>query len=693
MKKLISTLIAIIMLATLLSGCVAETSLAFEPSAYISTSPMPLSAVTLEYTPSAVCSHKNIAFTLCEGKLRRVDILTGEQTIILEDTAALGIGANASSVALVSSESISIYDYDGTQLMTVLHGLELSQIVCVDILDCKVLFASRTGNKDTAYLADLEAQTVTQISDSWKPSKGRLEIAKLSLKENCLQIVCRHNYSIAGYDFSLIECNHSGEKVSFSSVIHSDNGCFDKAGEYYFIDNYGFVMGDTSQLSQVISKLDKETLTDSVIMLIDNPALYEMGIKPKESNTSELNQKGFGMVLHTMYADDYSLEYADGDSFVIYNGDTCALVAFTRDTSIKPLTIIISSYIHEGTLRNWIKEYTAQTGRQVEYRIYPSNSTYSTRMLTKLSAQDTDFDIFVSSSDILNGILTNDAYEPLDNYPQLVENIESNYADGTKELMSDDGRIFGVPYRISMWGNLWLVDDSVSLSSTPTIDEILTLCESLEGSGKALFKSDSMAVRMVQNYVEEMVAESDDIDVDALTELLATLQDYNKRGILCDDENYLFDYGHIYYDYLSLNHVRTEGGRITVTPTQGETRYIDIDSAMLINRASENKEAAAEFLSIVTSEKSVYNNENRLLMGKDADKYSHIDYFGDEIKEVAKTFTSFIDGAKLARLTPVVLSTEFSFTDEIISPMLRGEITAEKAASEIDYRISYFLYE
>ncbi len=686
MKKLVIVIISVLMLVS----CTPESAIEFSPSGYISLSPMPLSGISLEYSPLSACAYKNVAFTLADGQINRIDITTGEQATVMEHKTALGIGANDSCIAVISADSVGLYDYDGNQLVIILHGLSLGEVTDVDILGSRVAFISHTEKRDDIYIADLSNGSILTVSDGWRSSKNRLEVIRLSLLSDRLQLVFRHNFSLAGYDLSLTECDHSGEKVMLAENIQADDGYFDEAGEYYYTEGYSYIMGDTSKLNQVIKKLDRETLTSSNVMLVDNNGLYEMGIKPKESYTSELDQPGYGKVYHTTYSDDYYLEYADGDSFVIYNEDAATFAAFTRDLTLEPLVIIMPTGIHEGILRNWISDYTAQTGRQLEYKIYPE---YSQLMLTKLLAQDDDFDIFFSTQDILNGILANEAYAPLDSYPNIVNNLENNYTEGTVGLMTDNGKLFGVPMRISMWGNLWLVDESVSVSVTPTIDEIFALCESLEGSGKTLFKSQTMLDRITQNLLEQMVDSKDDVDVQALTEYFAKLKDYNDRGILCGEENYIFDYGHIYYDYLNLRHLKTDGGRITVAPTQGETRFVEIDLAMLINPASENKDAAAEFIEVVTAEKSVYNNENRLMLGRRLSKNSHIANYDDSITEQVELFASFISGSKHTRLMPAVAAEDYSLSEKIIIPMLSGEITPEKAANDLDYRVAYVMYE
>lgn len=336
--------------------------------------------------------------------------------------------------------------------------------------------------------------------------------------------------------------------------------------------------------------------------------------------------------------------------------------------------------------------YTVKTGRQVVMLSY-SGEEYNDRLRTKLLAGESDFDLFVSDSSLLPSILENNAYEPLDSYKHLTDNFDNVLAEGVRNMMTADEGLFGVPMSINFWGCLEHEDD-YGIPQDWTIKELFDLCERIP-KGKKVFRDRFMLTRTVINHIEDTIYKDESIDKKELSDFLRQLKEYNSRGILCDgDSEPILTYGIAFFtaDNLEINDVDNKVPNIA--PTKNGTKYLEIRETMLLNRNSENKEAAAEFLTIMTSEDIIYNNADfGILIGKDAEKNSCYAGLSDVKKEALEYSMTMYQNAKPAKLATVANDFSQFIADEIVTPLFDGQLTPEEAADKVIDEVEYTYFE
>ncbi len=688
MKRTFCILLSI--LSILMLVACSKQEIIFESSAYISAESLPLVGIKLDCQPQDLTAYKNIAFVLAEGKVARLDLVNNTSQTVLEDPSVIAIACDSSRFAAVSPSQVCVYDYDGTLLASVPIEAETSQIVDIAINKERVVFAHRAKSVDEIYCADLNEMTLTLLPSGWNAGVKNAQISRTSLSSSgALLVNYCHNFSMAGYDLRTVV--YSIENSAVSSYIDvsavADNGCFDPDGEFYYIETY---YTELKEWNQFITKLSNDGAS-STVMLVDNDGLKKLGVEPQEIFEYESNFSGKTVTTRHVL-DDYSLEFADGESFVIWNKTANTLAAFSADTDTEPL-VLLTSDVTDGT-EHWLKalviEYTAQTSRQIEIK-YCSEEDYENSVRTKLLAKDTDFDLFIADAALLRSVLENSAYEPLDGYESLSANFDSVLADGVRELMSTDDGIFGVPLTVSFWGCLEQLGES-DIPDSWTVQDMFLACESLTGSDKKLFRDRFMLTRTVWNCVEDMVQKDGTIDEEELSGFFATLKKYNDAGVLCDgDKENILTYGLLPYNYGTLKVNDFEGRTIIFAPTRSGTRYLEVEKTILINRSSENKDAAAEFLTLMTSEGVVYDNEY-LMIGADITKYTYYESLDDAKKEILQFQNTTYQNAKPSFLEIIDGLPQF-IADEIVSQLFDNKITPQKAAERIKRYVAYVYFE
>ena len=691
MKRLLSVVLASLILIAFSSCAKGEEKL----SEHISQTPVELSALKLDYDHVSVCAYKNIVFALKGNSLVRYDLATGENTVIAvvgSDYQPRVIGCSGYNVAVIDDKNITVYDYDGNSLSIYPHLIsDETEIVDVAVSDDYVIVAGRTASLDSivAYnYADKDWEPKV-LSNEWKPSDDA-RIARLGVSDDGVLYV----NSDYGFDFysalnNLCEIRISSGNVKYSGDTGnvSPEGCFGRDGVFYALDSS--VDGDSS-LVQFIREFDREDLTFSDIVLVDNESLYEKGVKPAEIEVYDLPE--IGLYNQTKLGDDYSLEYADGSSFTIYNDTTSTLVAFTKDESLKPLTILIPANENAETFRIWAKEYMLNTGRQVVIDTYPPER-YIDNMYTKLMAEDDDYDIFFADPALLKSILDSSMYVPLNDYEDIVYNFDNVYAEGIRELMSVDGNIFGIPMEVSILCPLDITDDSYSVSDYPTVDELFELCESLKGSGKKAFRARNLLSKTIENILNDMIYGDGDIDEDRLAQYLEKFKSYNDAGVLCDgDTEAVISWGVIGFDYLNLKMNEFEGRHIVASPTVDEHQYLSVNATALINKSSQNIDAAAGFMAILSGESVVYDNANfGRLFGRDVEKNSSYSELSEGQRQNAAYAASLFENSRIDVLDAVEGVPDY--INEVIGRLFDGDITPQDAAKKLKNKVARAIFE
>ncbi len=696
MKKLLCILLLILLLFSF-SSC--EKTEPVTLSEYITESPMALTAVKLDHTAEMLCAYKNILFTLAEGKIYRTDVAASQSTAIIEDSTAIAIACDGYRLAVVGESDIAIYDYEGSELTRHPHGLEKNAVPFAAVGGEYVTFvygdAYSGKRKHDIYSLNLESGELKLLPGEWGHSKAKTIVDDMVLTDDGRMLLDVHYFKdtvmsesmLVEYDLSKDKANHY-----YSTEKAITRGTFDRNGEFYLLDDLDGLLNDEGIQTQFIRKYNREDEVFDTVMIVDNKSLYEMGFKPTEFYESTIP----GIVhmfeneySNTVVLDSYRLSYADGDSFVIWNTTANTVAAFTRDTTQKPLVIALSSGWDQQNIERLTVEYTALTGKSVQLKNYPRD-TYGNLMRTKLMAGDYDFDLFIADSALLDSLLTHTVYEPLNNYHGIVANYDTHIADGIKELMTDDGSIFGVPMRLSAQLAWNVQDESATIPENMSYDDLFSFCDSLEGTGKKAFVDYYLAFTPIVNLVEDMLRTDGEVNKDELATFLARFKEYSDKDVLYDKEGeYILTYGFSFLSYGNLfanyraNSEKFDQRQVAI-PSPDGSRYIDIESSMVMNRTSQNKEAAAEFLEMMTSEKIVYNNRYDILMGKDITKYSEYPNLAEgQIKNIEFVTKQYAT----AKRAQVDLSEVLR--EDVMEPLLAGEISPEKAAEMISKEVKY----
>lgn len=689
MKKALAFLLSLLIILSLLTSCSNKKN-TDELSEHISPEALSLTGIKLDVIPQSLSAYKNIVFILCDGSVTRLDLLNKNSQVILEDSTALAIGCDGSRLVVISKAMVSVYDYDGTLISQIPLELELIEIVDIAIGADSIVFANRLTSTDEIYHLDMKSNKITRLDKVWGLGEKKAQVRRLHISTNGkLLISYCYNFSIAGCDLRAVEYNLEDATASLYAELGtaSQNGCFDNNGEFYYIDTY---YTDFQIWNQFIAKASSDG-TSSNIMLIDNDSLKKLGIEPQEIFTHDHENIDGTITSHTIL-DEYSLEYADGNNFVVWNKTANTLAAFSANTEVAPLVLLTSDAVDEMGfwLKSLIIEYTAQTGRQVIIKSYPEGD-YESSVRTKLMAQDTDFDLFIADTALLRSVLENSAYESLDGYERLSTNFDNVLADGVRELMSTDKGLFGVPLAVSFWGCLELVDEN-DIPDNWTVQDMFSVCESLTDSDKKLLRDRFMLTRTVCNYIEDMVQNDGTISEEELSEFFASLKEHNDAGALCDgDKKNILTYGLVPYNYGTLNANDFEGSIMVLAPTRSGTIYLDVEKTMFINRSSENKEAAVEFLSLMTSEDVVYDNQC-LMIGVDVTKYTYYENLNDSKKRILEFQNTTYQNAKPSFLTFIDGLPQF-IADEVIKPLFDGTMSPEEAAEKLKSHVAYVYFE
>lgn len=688
-KKFFSVFTAILYTVSLLTSCSQNKIHSPTASEYISDEPLPLTGVQLDYKPSSLAAYKNIAFILSDSKLSRFDILSGDTAVILDNTDALAVGCDSASFAVVSPSDVTAYDHSGELLKKISTDINLSEVSDIAIFGSSIAFAD-TSKPSNIYFVDLSSNKLKLLPDTWKMGSKDATVQKLSFTDDgTLRISNKLNFGYAGSDFRVLEYDIEGDEIvsSYDATETAYNGCFGTDGDFYYVENYTSGFGTDLSWKQFVSKLSRDGVSSNV-MIVDNEEFKKLGIEPKNVYTHDIVDEHD--YLFTTVLDEYSFEYSDGESFVVWNQTAGTLEAFNSGSRLDALLLLVPD-TSSWFLKDLIVDYTAKTGRQVIMSTQPDEE-YSDRLRTKLLAGDSDFDLFISDAVLLRSILENSAYQPLDGYENLSANFDSVLAEGIRELMTAEHGLFGVPMSFSFWGCLKQAGD-YKVPRDWTDKELFETCEQLP-NGYKLFNDRFMLTRTVVNYVEDMIQKDGEINKDELSDFLGKLKSYNDKGVLCDgDADAVMTYGMVFFTASELKINDVDSSEINISPTRSGTKYIGLQSTMMMNQASKNKDAAAEFLTMMTSLGYVYTNEGFCpLIGRDIKKNTCYESLTDFQRAALEYSLTVYKNSKPATLAVDEEFTQF-VASAVVEALFDGELNASDAAQKIIDEVSYTYFE
>lgn len=669
--RALSILTAAVLILALFSSCKNNTSPSEEAeSDYISDSNLELAQTVLDKAPDSLAAYKNILFTLSDKSITRLDLLSKEKTVLINDSPAIAIGCNGSCIATVSESKVSLYDYDGNLLSEAELDSGISGTSAAAVKDGAVIFNAAGEKGDVLYLWNTDSGEVSLLPDSWKPGIKDASVSSITVLSNGEALInYSFNHSWSGWNVMLIRYDFLHDSIISSNTYDEDfdlsYGCFDTNGDLYYVSKS---YADISDAVCFIS-MQSEDGTSGNVFYLDSKKLTKMS-----SN------------------DNIRAIYTDGSNHVLFDSDSNTVITAGVDDELAPIIIL---GLESGEFSDIIPLFTAETGRQVKTINYPEEE-YNDRLRTKLLANESDFDLFIADDTVLRSILENSAFEPLDGCENVVSNFDNVLASGVRGMMTYKDSLFGVPLYAGFCTSFMFAEE-YDLLKDWTVSDMFDAADGLP-EGKKLFIDRYLLTPVTQNYIQDMISKDGAIDKEELTAFYEKLKSYNDRGILCDgDAEYILTYGGTQLHPNSLayayNSTGAEDSKNIKAPTRSGITYIDIFDTMLMNRSSENKDAAAEFLDILTSEKSVYNNRNfNIFIGKDIGKNSYYKQLDSSAADVLEFSMTLYENSKLSTVDGVEGLPEF-ISEQTLFPVLDGEITPDEAAQKIIDEVAYTYFE
>lgn len=619
-----------------------------------------------EISQVAVCN--NLAFLLAADKIIRLDLISGEKSVI--EVEGVALGCDDSKLFVIFNENLLICSHDGTELDRIEIDFDIKAgKISADGNTVLISADNDTwyGLQSQLYQIDLEKRTCDLIDKNWTNSEY-FNVKSISYRKGIANIVYAYSIDVisGSAQFKAASYNLKDRKIiSQFNLPDNVSACIGSDGNAYYSSSFikngtknSIVMCTPESLFSTVRYIPKDICNDTYIAV--NTFVTEYGYVL----WSNLNKS---IITLSLSSDNDSISVIAPQS-LIYDLDT-----------------VVNSFEEECGITVNISRYT--------------DETYTDKLRTKLLAGDNDFDIFIVDSGdkfLLDSLLRNRAYQPLDD---LYDDYNTLYS-GIRGLMTDsDENIFGVPICFSGFNIMEKCAD-VDLPKNFTHAQITEVCDSLP-QGYALFSDPYPTIRLVTDYIQECQYVEKKINEQGLTELFATLKKINDDGKLFSADfsgnktsKSILKYSYSYFDgVLSNRDITVSEENLTVLPTVSRTSYINLDSCMMLNLNSENKTNSLIFLSFILNEDIIYNNSLNpfMLIGKELERNTYyVNLSQPQISYLEKIPEFFTD------IRPyTILTTELDnlLRDEILPKLFSGELSAEEAAKKTVSFINYTVYE
>ena len=359
----------------------------------------------------------------------------------------------------------------------------------------------------------------------------------------------------------------------------------------------------------------------------------------------------------------------------------------------------------------------AEGARDVRTVRFPKQD-FNLRLRLSLLAGDADFDIVYveDGRSLLDPLLRNRLYLPLETDPAVAENFRANYLPGIAGIMTDEGHLWGVPFRLTadaLLCDLSLFDDPAEAERIRregwTAAEYWAFCDA---AGEPVT---NMAAELLIGLCEDGLrnASSDragSLDRDAAAEILSEMLERADAGTLWNDNRPTClsgcavpaldpDLNGLYDQIPSLE------GKVLL-PLPG-TQYADVSSYIFAYGGTAVPELCLGFMRVLTDRYWVTMFENgRSCMAADSGAYHYYlpaltFSFGstDEPVSIGQKAEALNReaGAILSRClcgrTTVRDREDYLALSGIIARVWNGTVTPEEGADEFAGRFGARLYE
>jgi len=350
------------------------------------------------------------------------------------------------------------------------------------------------------------------------------------------------------------------------------------------------------------------------------------------------------------------------------------------------------------------REYQKKYNRKLEIQEHASEGSYLEKLNLKLLAGDTDFDLFYQDAGLVSfaSVLKQGAYEPLNNYPAIMESI-TEMTNGMQELLTYEGNIFGLPRGI-LYEFWYLTAEGKQMLDTPlainwSVEDIFAACEELlaKNNGYSLFVQSNVVYNNLLRQIcfgfcmEEFDPFNGTHTKDAqqnLTDLLEKLHGYYTRGVLVGEKGLIRQISH--GQMIGMSYPNDADPLMVPSYSDGGKAPIIFTGINMINPNSPRKQAAADYLAMWISEDYRYTAMNVPIF-PDTDRYTgdtgHPLFSRQEaVQKLLAQMDKIYTGSRI-RMGVVAIS-----QDDIMG-ISAGTLTPAEAAKKYYQQVSYEICE
>ena len=529
-----------------------------------------------------------------------IDAFTEDGEVKLPD-GTLDIALYGSYVYAVLEHSVVKLPINGGQIQPEvlyeteheLDGIAVSdeeKLYCIDQTECVLMAFSLDGNQLAAvsdesgsfWLMELDQGGNSDLIEVDK--KGLRGIRRMEfIDENTLVL----QDSFSGEIWNLYTYDRNTDKLEQQQQCN-DQYCMDyNQGQVFLSDG-----------NKTLHAASEDTNAVLLIHRLNTEEVFRNYI-PRKLYVTESNVFYWSVNGHRLVSERLT-QNADGKTIVVFGG---------------------AGMDGDEKLLAAIRKYERDSGNRVKIAMYTGAQDYQEKMNLKLLAGDTDFDIFLNNASFVSfsSVVKMDAYEPLNNYPALMECFDE-MIDGVKDVVSYNGKVIGVPLGFLFEFYYLDADAGEYLDSPPamtwTMEDLWAACEELlaKQSDRPLFNSNIQLYNLFRQAVFGYCMNEFDFyhathTTDArenLQELVEKLEYYQQKGVLIGKNGLI----HMVNSGTIRDFVCPDDAKVMLFPRyNAEAKNPLITSSILmINPASPHKREAAELLAVYLSEDLRYQN-------------------------------------------------------------------------------------
>ncbi|MCR5682173.1 MAG: extracellular solute-binding protein, partial [Clostridiales bacterium] len=353
--------------------------------------------------------------------------------------------------------------------------------------------------------------------------------------------------------------------------------------------------------------------------------------------------------------------------------------------------------------------FEAENDVAVKTILYPKRD-FNQRLRMKMLAGDRDFDIVYvqDGAEMLNPLLKNNLYLPLEKDAGIVGNFRRSYTDGVEAFMTADGHLWGIPYHV-VSSALVYEETGIGLDTERILREGWTEDEYWAAVDASAEPVTNIALYILLNHADDALL-AGHFDRDRIVHTFTEMKKRADAGKLWNDnrETNLMDWTIPVQETDPSGQFEMNpdlGGKILL-PLPG-TPYAGVSSYIFGYRETEHPDAAYAYLRFLSGEYWVTLIETqKTYLAKDAGQYHRyaegLTYLASE--EDAPVFFSRNAAdlaAKSAQILPLYRGSRTGLMDRdgylaistVIDRVWDGKVTPEEGADEFISKIGVRLFE